>query len=178
LASFLGRVIIHENNIEVLISRTDLRHLLQNGGKFFPLKLEAQRKPIDEDDLICLIIEAKLKRCGGEVRLVVPPNSAATMSVMHPKPSLIKAIARAHSWYQMVLEGKALDRRSLARHCGLTERYVGKVFACAFLAPDIVEAILEGRQPHDLNFAKLSEDIPLNWAEQRRQLGFPPASSR
>ena len=65
--------------------------------------------------------------------------------------------------------------RSLARDAGLTERYVGKVFRCAFLAPDIVEAILAGRQPHDLNFHKLCHDIPLSWVEQREQLGFSPA---
>lgn len=56
---------------------------------------------------------------------------------------------------------------------GQRQRYVGKVFACAFLAPDIVEAILEGRQPRDLNFEKLCKHIPLSWAEQRKQFGLP-----
>jgi hypothetical protein len=57
-------------------------------------------------------------------------------------------------------------------HAGVTERYIGKVFGCAFLAPDIVEAILEGRQPRDLSFKKLCNDIPLSWTEQRKQFGF------
>jgi hypothetical protein len=52
--------------------------------------------------------------------------------------------------------------RSLARQAGLTERYVGKVFGCALLAPDIIESILEGRQPHDLNFEKLCKQVPLS----------------
>ena len=43
----------------------------------------------------------------------------------------------------------------------------------AFLAPDIVEAILERRQPPDLNFEKVSKNVPLSWAEQRTQFGFP-----
>lgn len=51
--------------------------------------------------------------------------------------------------------------------------YVGKVFACAFLAPDIIESILEGRQPDDLNFEKLCRHVPLSWVEQRAQFGFP-----
>ena len=97
---------------------------------------------------------------------------------MHPKPSLIKAIARAHGWYEKVVHGNALDMRSLARQAGLTERYVGKVFGCALLAPDIVESILEGRQPHDLNFEKLCKHVPLSWAEQRVQFGFPQESIR
>jgi site-specific DNA recombinase len=128
---------------------------------------------VDATDLICLTVEAKLRRCGGEVRLVVPPDSAVGQAAELPKASLIKAIARAHSWHEKVLEGKAYDQRSLARQAGLTERYVGKVLGCAFIAPDIVEAILEGRQPADLNFKKLTRNVPLSWAEQREQYGFP-----
>jgi site-specific DNA recombinase len=55
--------------------------------------------------------------------------------------------------------------RPLARETGLTPHYVRNVFACGFLAPDIVEAILEGRQPLTLNFEHLYKNIPLSWAE-------------
>src|SRR5207302_9206712 len=117
-------------------------------------------------------IELKLRRSGGVVHLVVPPN-ASTASEPHPKAPLIKAVARAHGWHEKVLQGKALDMRSLARQARLTERYIGKVFACAFLAPDIIESILDGRQPPDLTFEKLCHDIPLSWAAQRSKVGFP-----
>ena len=178
LTSFLRRVIIRENEIQVLLSRTALRQVLEGGDKLISLDLDGPRKPIDSNDLIRLTIEAKLKRRGGEVHLVVPPNSSAGESTAHPKPALIKAVARAHGWYEKVLKGEAVDLRSLARHAGMTERYVGKVFGCAFLAPDIVEAILKGRQPLDLNFEKLSSYIPVSWVEQRVQFGFPPQPSR
>jgi site-specific DNA recombinase len=176
LASFLSRVVIRENDIQVLISRSDLFQMLENGDIFVAANLGGPRKLPDARDLICLTIEAKLKQYGGELHMVVPPNSIASESSRQAKTPLIKAVARAHGWYERVLEGKALDQRSLARHAGLTERYVRKVFACAFLAPDIVEAILQGRQPLDLNFAKLCKHIPLSWVEQRRQFGFPPTS--
>jgi hypothetical protein len=91
---------------------------------------------------------------------------------------LIKAIARAHGWYEKVVQGNPLDMRSLAQQVGLTERYVGKVFRCALLAPDIIESILEGRQPHDLNFEKLCQHVPPSWGEQREHFGFPPVSSQ
>jgi DNA invertase Pin-like site-specific DNA recombinase len=171
LTSFIRRVVIHENHVKVLVGRSPLRRVLDNGGDIVSANPDNQGTPIDANDLIRLTIDAKRKRCGGEVHLVVPPNSVATA----PRPSLIKAVARAHGWYDRVLAGKAFDQRSLARQAGLTERYVGKVFACAFLAPDIVEAILEGRQPGDLNFEKLCKHIPLSWAEQRKQFGFPQA---
>jgi site-specific DNA recombinase len=118
------------------------------------------------------MIEAKLKRSGGEVHLVIPPNSHRSSS-QQTNPSLMKALARGRVWYERVLEGKASDKRSLTLHAGVTERYVGLVFGCAFLAPDIVEAILQGSQPRDLTFKKLCVSIPLSWVEQRRQFGFP-----
>jgi site-specific DNA recombinase len=177
LAAFLPRIVIQENNIQVTISRKELRHLLENGGKLLAANLSGGRKlVIDANDLIVLTIEAKRKRCGGEVHLVVPPNSM--VSARLPKPSLIKALARAHGWYQKVIQGDVPDMRSLARQAGLTERYVGKVFACSLLAPDIIESILEGRQPHDLNFKKLCEQVPSSWAEQRERFGLPPVSSQ
>ncbi len=169
LASVLWRIILQENRIEIKIRSMSLRQYLESGGKItsanFPVK-----KPVVPSELISLTIEAKTKRCGGEVHLIVPPNSGVSRE--HPKVPLIKALARAHGWYEKVIQGKAFDMRSLAHDAGLTERYFSKVFRCAFLAPDIVEAILVGRQPHDLNFEKLCHDIPLNWVEQREQLGF------
>jgi hypothetical protein len=135
----------------------------------------APPKKVGPDDSICLSLEAKLKRYCGVLHLVVPPNSIAAM-VGKPNRSLLKAIERAHAWYAGVLEGNAFDQRSLARHAGFTERYAGEVFSCAFLAPDIVEAILQGRQPDDLTFGKLCKHVPLSWAEQRKQFGFLPAS--
>ncbi len=176
LAVFLRRIVIHENSIEVMISGKELRQLLQTGNSRIASNLLDVRKPVDTNDLIILTIEAKRKRCGGEVHLVVPPNSID--SVRHPKPALIKALARANGWYEKVVRGEAVDMRSLSQHAGLTERYVGKVFGCALLAPDIIESILEGRQPEDLTFKKLCRDIPLSWIEQRVQLGFPQTSVR
>ena len=173
LASVLWRIILQENRIEIKIRSMELRRQLESGGDVIFTKLSGVKNTVAPSDLISLTVEAKRKRCGGEVRLIVPPNSS--VSLEHPKVPLIKALARAHAWYEKVIQGKAFDMRSLARDAGLTERYVGKVFRCAFLAPDIVEAILAGRQPRDLNFEKLCHDIPLSWVEQREQLGFSPA---
>lgn len=169
IASVIWRIILEENWIEIKISSMELRQQLESGGKITSGQF-SEKHSVAPTPLISLIVEAKRKRCGGEVHLVVPPNYR--VSSEHPKLPLIKAVARAHGWYEKVIQGKAFDVRSLARDAGLTERYIGKVFRCAFLAPDIVEAILAGRQPHDLSFEKLCQDIPLSWVKQREQLGF------
>jgi len=51
--------------------------------------------------------------------------------------------------------------------------YVGQVLPLAFLAPNIVEAIIDGRQPRDLKVEQLLKSLPIDWASQRQALGFP-----
>ena len=113
----------------------------------------------------------RLKRCGGEVRLVLPANSAGEIPV-HPVQSLIKAVARAHGWYGRIVRGELTGGRSIAHATGLDERYVGRIFQCAFLAPDIVESILDGRQPAEMTLESLRTHLPIEWAAQRQLLGF------
>jgi site-specific DNA recombinase len=64
----------------------------------------------------------------------------------------------------------------MAREVGITTTYARNVLAFAFLAPDIIEAILEGSQPLNLKFHDLYKRVPLSWAEQRKQFGFPGTS--
>ena len=170
-ACFLRKVVIEENQVQIMIGRCDLRDLLEKGDRIIAAKLIGTRTSIQAADIICLTFEAKRKRYGGEIHLVVPPNSSAP--IRHPRPALIKAVARGHAWYEKVLRGKFVDMISLARETGLTPHYVRNVFACAFLAPDIVESILDGSQPLTLKFEHLYKNIPLSWVEQRQQFGFP-----
>jgi len=171
IACIVDRVIVQEDNIQVMIRKSDLRELLEHCDQIIAASLVGLRKSTAPVDLLCLTIEAKRKRYGGEIHIVVPQNSNAP--VRHARPALIKAVARGHAWYEKVLEGKITDMRSLARETGFTPHYVRNVFACAFLAPDIVDVILEGRQPLTLKFEHLYKDVPLSWAEQREQFGFP-----
>ena len=170
LACILQRVIVQDTNIQVMIREIDLRELPEHGDQVVAASLVGLRKRVEPAELLCLTTEAKRKRYGGEIHLVVPPHSNAPLR--HPRPALIKVVARGHAWYEKVLEGKVTDMRSLARETCLTPHYVRNVFACAFLAPDIVEAILEGRQPLTLKFEHLYKNIPLSWTEQRQQFGF------
>ena len=54
-----------------------------------------------------------------------------------------------------------------------TEPYVGVILRLAYLAPDVMEAILNGRQPIELTLARIHKiDMPLDWPGQRSALGF------
>ena len=107
--------------------------------------------------MICLKLEARLRRAR-EKHVVPREGHSATFS--RPVPSLVKAVARGRAWYEQVLAGKSNDQRSLARQMATSARYADRMCACAFLAPDIVEAILEGRQPSGLTFQKLTKKLP------------------
>jgi hypothetical protein len=85
---------------------------------------------------------------------------------------LIRAIARARSWYEKLVSGKVKFLNEIAGETRLDKRYISRVLRYAFLAPDIVEAILEGRQPPELSLNKILHHLPTDWATQRRVLGF------
>jgi len=163
-SSAIKRVIVREQKVELYVSRSELRAVL--GRDRGPSSAQ-----VPGDDLFVLETAAKLKRCGGEIRLVVPPKSDGKI-VEKPAPALLRAIARAHDWRERLADGSLHNGRSIAGSSGLNQRYVSRVLQCAFLAPDIVEAILDGRQPPDLTVRKLWGDIPTDWAEQRKRLGF------
>ena len=88
-----------------------------------------------------------------------------------PNVGLIKAVARAHVWYERLLSGEATSLRAIAREQGVTPRYVGRLLRCAFLAPEIVDAILQGQQPPHLTIARLCKNLPMDWARQSEALG-------
>jgi hypothetical protein len=125
----------------------------------------------DEEDRLHLRIEARLLRTGSEIRLVVAPDAADKRPARRDE-SLIKAVARGYVWYERLVSGEVTSLRAIAKELRVNERYVSRILRCAFLAPDIVEAILEGRQPPQLTVEKLRLGAPLLWAEQRASFGF------
>ena len=84
-------------------------------------------------------------------------------------PSLVKAVSRAHEWVRRIESGEFKDQRAIAAASGLGERYVSRILPSAFLAPEIVEAILEGRHASNLTLDALLKNVPLSWTEQRRR---------
>jgi len=171
VSSCVDRVIVNQNTVEVLLDKAALaQHLLGAAAG----KIDINPTQTTSRAVICLRADAKLQRCGGEVCLLVPALGGESKVRPRPVPSLIKAIARAHAWYERLLQGDVGNCTALATETGLGDRYVSRVLRFAFLAPDIVESILDGTQPPDLTFAKMAQDIPMSWAEQRDRFGFPP----
>ena len=117
-----------------------------------------------------LQVEVQVKRSRNQVRLIVPGETAQD-AAPHRNPSLIKAVARAHGWYQKLLSGSA-SQASIAKENGVNDKYVSRLIRCAFLAPDITAAILDGRQPLDLTLDAILDNLSPEWEVQRQALGF------
>jgi hypothetical protein len=117
-----------------------------------------------------LTAAVSFKRHGVETKLILPGLDQQNHSA-RCDPALIKAIARGRAWFDELATGRAPSLQALAERDGITRRYVRRLVGLAFLSPEMVEAILQGRQPVALTATRLSElDLPLNWTEQRRLL--------
>jgi hypothetical protein len=81
---------------------------------------------------------------------------------------LIKALVRAHRWRRRIESGRAKSITDLAEQEGVTDAYVCRRLPLTCLAPDIVEAILDGRQSKGLKLGEMMGNGPLGWEEQRR----------
>jgi len=105
------------------------------------------------------------------MKLVITDDRHATPT---PDPKLITAIAQGRAWFAEITDGRAGSISELAQRHGVDRTDVGRMISFALLAPDIVQAILEGRQPVDLTPARLRRvrDLPDSWSEQRKFLEF------
>lgn len=85
--------------------------------------------------------------------------------------TLVKALARAFRWKRMLESGEFATITELADREGITPPYVTRILQLTLLAPDIVNAILDGRQGRQVTLTMLREPVPLGWAEQTTILG-------
>ena len=164
------RVVVREGEVEIVVSRGRLENALTMPDRDGPRPTSAART-MDCDDELRLVVEVRLKRGGSEAKIIVSGEASRELE-SNPNPTLIKAVARGCAWQARLVSGEAASIKAISRGTGLTDRYVSRLLPLACLAPDIVEAILDGRQPSDLTLDKLLENIPLTWDCQRSTLRF------
>jgi hypothetical protein len=124
-------------------------------------------------DTFTIRVPLKLRRHGGRKLVIVlegagmPVRAKAT-----PDDTLLKALARAHRWRRMLESGQARSINELAEIEKINASYISRILRLTFLAPDIVTAILNGRQPRTLQLANLMDDMPVEWDRQRERYGI------
>jgi len=171
LLNVVDRIVIQEGQLSINVDRTKMQiHLTGNKAQ------TAGTKPTrDESDhsikTYSLNVPLEIRRRGVEIKLVVAGRSTPSAS---PDSKLLCLIANAQRWFSDLRSGDAKSVHDLAARHGVHWADVSRTLPLAFLAPDIVEAILIGCQPVDLTVTRLRrmQNLPTSWAHQRQLLGF------
>ena len=143
LHRLLHRVTLHTGSIRIEIKRAGLDSLVSGNGAHLAARPEG---------LIDLTVPVALRRRGVEAKLVV---RAAQGEAAAPDRNLIALVAQARRWFDQLAGGEVGSIQEIARRDGIDASDVGRNIQLAFLAPDIVEAILAGCQPVELTARRL-----------------------
>lgn len=112
-------------------------------------------------------IPISLRRKGGRRKVVTPANAAAwAPSPPRTDNTIIKALARAHRWRNMLESKLFATVRDLAKAERINESYLCRVLRLTLLSPALTEAILDGQQPDGLDLKSLLKSIPVEWDKQ------------
>jgi site-specific DNA recombinase len=170
LMTLLRRVDINPDRIEIKVSRSALAAVL--AGQAIDLTMQDQRRHRKgDDDVVTLTTSARLKRVGREMRMLVENSDDQRAA----DASLLRIIARAHDVQARLIQNSKLTVHDIAREEHVTAAYIYTLLRLPWLAPDITTAIVNGRQPAQLNAMKLmrlTARLPADWVAQRALLGF------
>jgi site-specific DNA recombinase len=127
---------------------------------------------VNDDETQILSVPVRLRRAGREIRMVI--DGTDSFSAAKPDARLIKLLLRARRFNATIAQGEDIPFAVLAQREGVSRSYFTRLVRLSYLAPDITQAILDGRQPPDLTAEKLlaHSRLPLGWHDQRTMLGF------
>jgi hypothetical protein len=110
---------------------------------------------------------------GGRKQILTPPGSAPWLPAPRVDTALVKAVVRAHRWRQMLESGEYSSSAELAKAEKINDSYLSRILRLTLIAPDIIEAILTGRQPSTLQLDDLLKPLPATWVLQHSGLFNP-----
>lgn len=167
VTALVRRVEVRPDSVKIDVSQDRLFALLSSDSEE-----RAYEGPIkSSDDVLTLTAGAQLTRVGREMKLLVG-NADDDRA---PDVGLLRVIARAHDVQRRLAEDTTITVHDLAREERVTAAYLYILLRLRWLAPDIATAIVNGRQPPQLNAKKLmrlTAQLPADWSEQRTLLGF------
>jgi len=127
---------------------------------------------VAEDETQILSVPIRLRRAGREITMRV--DGTDPFATAKPDTRLIRLLIRARRFNATLVGGDGVPFAALAKREGVSPSYFTRLVRLSYLAPDITQAILDGRQPHDLTADQLlaHSRLPLAWHDQRTLLGF------
>ena len=169
LMALLARVDLKPDRVEIKMRRRSLVGLL-HAQSTEPIILRGSSDTASEH-LLTLKVKARLQRVGREMRMLVENADDRTLA----DPGLLRIVARGHDIQGRLMQGTDLPLHAIASQERVTPGYISRLLRLPLLAPDIVTAIVNGKNPPQLTAKKLMRlalQIPIDWSEQRKLLGF------
>jgi hypothetical protein len=131
----------------------------------------SSRPTLSQDGRTIVVhIPITLRRQGGRKNVVTPAGATPWIPPPRVDNTLVKAIVRAHRWRTMLESGDYNTLRDLAKAENINESYLGRILRLTLLAPEIVESILDGKQPANLELEGLLGKLPIEWSAQLETL--------
>lgn len=121
--------------------------------------------PIPET--VTLHVPFRIVKRGGRKEMKLPEGATQPRRT---DSTLVKALARAFRWKRMLESGEFATISELAEREGIAPSYMTRVLRLTLLAPDIVEAILDGKQGPGVTLAHLLDPPSMKWEQQRNHL--------
>lgn len=162
------RTLVRESVERVVVQDGELQVIL----KMKALDPAATSTDGDDHGAVQTILKAPLPAARPRARKEILVPGGAGSGPRRIDQALILALARARSWMRALRQGEYADTTEIARRFDLSDAHVRRILRFAFLAPNVVEAIVEGRQPRTLTVKLLLRGIPLAWSDQRAAFGF------
>jgi hypothetical protein len=129
----------------------------------------AKPKLSDDGRTVTVRVPISIGRRGGR-KLVLTPDGTGVLAAplcRHIDNAMVKAIARAFRWREMLENGTYATIAEIAAAESINESYVGRLLRLTLLAPDLVENILYGRQHAKITLATLMQPFPVDWKAQQ-----------
>jgi site-specific DNA recombinase len=164
LIGLIERVEVSVDQIDIRLRPSRLSALLDAGA--------ATSQSVNDDETEILSVPVRLRRAGREIRMVI--DGADPFAAAKPDARLIRLLLRARRFNATLAHSEGVPFAALAEREGVSRSYFTRLVRLSYLAPDITQAILDGRQPRDLTAAKLLDHsrLPLACHDQRTMLGF------
>jgi site-specific DNA recombinase len=164
LAALIERIEVRVDQIDIRLRPQRLNALLDVAA--------TPSQGVNDDQTETLSVPVRLRRAGREIRMVI--DGTDPFAVAKPDARLIRLLLRARCFNATLAQGEGIPFAAIAQREGVSRSYFTRLVRLSYLAPDITQAILDGRQPRDLTAEKLLEHsrLPLAWHDQRTMLGF------
>jgi hypothetical protein len=132
---------------------------------------QAGKAHISKDGRTAVVsISVSFLQRGGRKQILSPAGTAPWSPAARVDSALVKAVVRAHRWRHMLESGEYSSSAELAKAEKVNDSYLSRILRLTLIAPDIIEAILAGRQPRTLQLDDLLKPLPAAWQRQRSEL--------